>query len=101
MTFTWDKAKAKSNLAKHGVSFDDAKRAFADLYAIEYYDDRQDYKEERVILLGMVDGEVLSIVYTERDESISLISAKGAAKNEKKNYFEQNRYSAADDGPRH
>lgn len=40
MEFEWDERKAASNLAKHGVSFEQATRAFADPNAIEYVDDR-------------------------------------------------------------
>jgi uncharacterized DUF497 family protein len=64
--FEWDSAKAAANLAKHKVSFDMARDAFADLFAVEYEDDRADYGEDRFILLDMVEGRLLVVVYTPR-----------------------------------
>jgi uncharacterized protein len=60
-TFDWDEVKAAENYAKHGVSFETARRVFDDAFAIERLDDREDYGEERFIILGMVDGRVLSL----------------------------------------
>jgi uncharacterized DUF497 family protein len=90
MRFVWDKTKARNNLAKHGVSFAEATRVFEDAFAIEFLDDRQDYGEERFVIFGMVDGEVLYVAYTERDETIRMISARRATKDEEENYFKQN-----------
>jgi hypothetical protein len=90
MTFTWDNAKARNNLAKHGVSFAEATRVFEDAFAIEFLDDRQDYGEERFVVFGMVDGEVLYVAYTERAETIRMISARRATNDEEESYFEQN-----------
>ena len=60
--FEWDGAKGASNLAKHGVSFEEACRVFRDPFAIELYDDRKDYGEERYILIGMSYSRVLVVV---------------------------------------
>jgi len=49
------------------------------------------YGEERVILLGMSGGQILSVVYTERGERLRIISARRATKHEKDNYYRQNR----------
>ena len=65
--FEWDDAKAASNLRDHGISFAQATAAFRDPFAVEWIDDRQAYGEERVILLGMKDGQILTVVYTERN----------------------------------
>lgn len=46
LRFGWDKSKARSNYAKHGVSFDLAKGVFRDPFAIEFLDVRHDYGEE-------------------------------------------------------
>ena len=71
--FEWHHAKARSNYAKHGVTFDTAKRAFADPLAVEVLDDSADYGEDRFLLIGMVDGQLLSIVYTHgRDATVWL-----------------------------
>lgn len=87
LKFDWDKSKAKVNYAKHGVSFDLAKGVFKDLLAIEYLDDRQDYDEERLVIIGMAEGHLLFVVYTERDEVIRIISARRATKYEQEAYF--------------
>jgi uncharacterized DUF497 family protein len=57
--FEWDEDKAARNYAKHGVSFETATLAFEDPFALEWIDDREDYGEERYVVLAMVDGQVL------------------------------------------
>ena len=86
----WNKTKAKLNYAKHGVSFDLAKEVFNDPFAIEFLDDRQDYGEERLVMMGMVEGRLIYVVYTERADAIRLISARRATKNEQETYFKEN-----------
>ena len=88
--FEWHHAKARSNYTKHGVSFDTAKRAFADPLAVEVLDDSGDYGEERFLLIGMVEGELLSVVYTPRQGRYRLITARRATKDEQDHYFTQN-----------
>lgn len=90
MQFEWDDEKAAANLRKHGVSFETAAKAFRDPFAVEWIDDREDYGEERTILLGQADGSILVVVYTERDERIRLISARKALENEKDIYYREN-----------
>ncbi len=88
--FEWDSAKAAANFLKHGVSFEQAAYAFRDPFGIEWIDDSADYGEERVILLGRSGGQLLSVVYTERHESIRIISARKATKHEQDTYYRQN-----------
>lgn len=88
--FEWDDSKAAANLAKHKVSFENAKRAFNDPFAIEREDDRQDYGEPRFNLLGMVDGRLLSIAYTPRGDVTRIINARGAEAYEHRLYHEDN-----------
>ena len=57
--FEWDDGKAAANVAKHGVSFEQAREAFKDPFAVEFEDDRRDYGENRYILLGMVGDRLL------------------------------------------
>ncbi len=67
MEFEWHDAKAEANLNAHGVSFELARTVFRDPMAIEFLDDREDYGEDRFLLIGMAEGEVLLFVaYTER-----------------------------------
>jgi len=86
----WDEAKAAANFCKHGVTFEQAAYAFCDPFAVEWIDQRAVYGEERVILLGRVGGQILSIVYTERGERLRIISARRATKHEKDDYYRQN-----------
>ena len=79
------------NLRAHGVSFDLAKAVFNDPFATERLDDREDYGEERFVIVGRVEGNVLLFVaYTEREEQIRIISARRATQYEQDDYFQQN-----------
>jgi uncharacterized DUF497 family protein len=75
LDFEWDNAKAAANFRKHGVTFEQAAYAFRDSFGIEWVDESAEYGEERLILLGMSGGQILSVVYTERNECIRIISA--------------------------
>ena len=89
--FEWDPAKAAANIRKHGVSFEQAALAFRDLFSVEWIDTtREGYGEERVILLGTSQGQILAVVYTEREERIRIISARRATKDEQDRYFREN-----------
>ncbi len=90
MEFAWDEHKAASNLAKHKVSFEQAVIAWRDPFAVEWIDKGEDYGEERSTLLGLYGREVLHVVYTERGESIRVISARRAEKYEQNEYYRQN-----------
>jgi hypothetical protein len=90
LDFEWGDAKATANFHKHGVTFEQAAHAFRDPFAVEWIDPRAAYGEERVILLGMSGGQILSVVYTERGERLRIISARRATKHEKDNYYRQN-----------
>lgn len=69
-----------ANRAKHGISFEDASRLFADENdVLEIYDERHSIDEDRFIEIGRLDLEVIVVVYNERDENtIGLISARRA-----------------------
>lgn len=90
IAFERDNNEAAANLRLHGVSFEDAARAFNDPFAVEWIDDRQVYTEERLILLGLYGRHVPHVVYTERGDNIRIISARRAMKNEQDNYYRQN-----------
>ena len=86
MKFTWDEAKRKTNLAKHGLDLADAKIVFSSAtFTIE--DDRFDYDEPRFITIGMLYGVVVVIAHTERNDEVRIISMRKATKNEQKIYF--------------
>ena len=64
---------------------------FDDPFAVERLDDREDYGEERSIIIGMAAGNsLLFVVYTERKGRIRIISARRATKREQDDYFRQN-----------
>ena len=88
--FAWDELKAASNLLKHGVSFERAIGAFYDPFAVEILDTRADYGEERSILIGQAGLEHLTVVYTEREDKIRIISARRANRDERNYYHRAN-----------
>jgi uncharacterized DUF497 family protein len=88
--FEWDDAKAAANFSKHKVSFEVARRAFADAFAIEREDATEDYGEVRYNLLGMVGGRLLFVAYTMRGEIVRIISAREAEPYERRLYHEEN-----------
>ena len=86
--FEWDAAKARANVAKHGVSFEEAKEAFRDPFGLELLDDRFDYGEDRLILIAMAPRRLLTVVFVERGDLCRLISAWPSTKAEQDAYFE-------------
>jgi uncharacterized protein len=89
--FEWDSTKARANLRLHGVSFEFATAVFTDPFAIELLDDRENYGEERFVIIGMAERYVLvTVAYTEREGRIRMISARRATRDEQDQYFEQN-----------
>jgi uncharacterized protein len=88
--FDWDNNKAASNWRDHGVTFDQAVKAIGDPFAVEWIDDREAYGEERVNLLGMCEGVLLHVTYTERGDLIRIISARRAERNEQDDYYRKN-----------
>ncbi len=90
LEFEWDDSKAAENIRKHGVSFVQAVLAFQDLFAVEWTDTREEYGEERIILLGASQEQILTVVYTERSGRMRIISARRATRYEKDLYYRQN-----------
>jgi uncharacterized DUF497 family protein len=83
---TWDDAKRQSNLRKHGLDFDGCEEVF-DHPVVTEEDERLAYDEQRVNLLGWLRGRVVHMTYTERGESLHVISLREATKHETKQYF--------------
>jgi uncharacterized DUF497 family protein len=89
MKFEWDEAKARDNLVKHDISFEEAKTVFDDRLYVDFYDPDHSQDEHRYIIIGRSGkGRVLIISYTERNDSIRLISARRATRAERKVYEE-------------
>ena len=92
MNFEWDPEKAELNLAKHGVTFEEASTAFGNPLSITISDPDHSNEEDRFILLGQTySGRFVVVVHTDRDETIRLISARMATKGERRNYEEGQR----------
>lgn len=91
LKFEWDDTKASSNIAKHGVSFEEAKTVFDDDFARLIPDPDHSEQEERFILLGMsYTLKILAAVHCYRDQKgiIRIISARRSTKNEEHQYKE-------------
>jgi uncharacterized protein len=87
--FEWDENKAARNEAKHGISFEDATRAFYDSYCVESLDETHSDEETRFNLIGLSAYGLLYIVYTVRGEdTVRLISARYADSREERIYEE-------------
>lgn len=86
--FTWSEAKRDSNRAVHGLDFIDAIGVFAGL-TFTYEDNRFCYGERRYITLGLLDGIPVSIVHTERDHEIRIISFRKATRREAEIHFDE------------
>lgn len=85
--FEWDDAKAKSNLRKHGVSFEDAVTVFDDPIAITLDDPDHSEDERRFLTMGSSkDGHLLVVCHRDRPDRIRLISARKANRRERRYY---------------
>jgi len=81
LIFERDFKKAKINLEKHGISFEEASTAFKDPLSLTIDDPFHSSDEERFILIGMsYNNKMLVIVHTETGDNIRIISARKAIK---------------------
>lgn len=85
MPLEWDAVKSIENMRKHGLPFEVAARVF-DGPTLEWFDDREDYGEERWVAIGQVDRRIVTVVFTERGEKTRLISARRATTYERQEY---------------
>jgi len=89
MEFEWDSEKATANLSKHGVSFDEARTVFDDPLYVDFYDPDHSDEEPRYIIIGQSEsGRLLMVSYTERDDTIRMISSRELTQAEQKDYEE-------------
>ncbi len=89
LTFEWDMRKTGSNVRKHGVSFEDAATVFGDPLTVTIRDPAVPRGEMRFITIGQsLSGRTLVIVHLDDDDTIRIISAREATKNEKRTYEE-------------
>lgn len=83
---TWDEAKRRRNLRDHGLDFDGCD-AIWDNFTITREDIRRVYGEKRLVVFGVLEGEVVAMVYTERSTGAHIISLRKAEKHEARYYF--------------
>lgn len=91
LAFEWDNNKEKSNIRKHGLSFEDAKTAFYDEYALQFYDPDHSEDEDRFILLGSnhkLKTVVVCHCFREKETVIRIISARHADPSERMDYWD-------------
>ena len=89
MDFEWDEQKRLSNIEHHGLDFIEAQRMF-DGPILTALDTRQDYSEDRWISVGISNGRVLVVAFTERNEgrTLRIISLRKALSHERKAFEE-------------
>ena len=87
--FEWDGGKARRNLEKHGVSFEEAAGVFEDPRALDGDDLLHSASERRRLRIGKSPtGRILVVAYTLRDSAVRVISARLASRKERKRYAE-------------
>lgn len=87
MEFAWSEAKRAANLKIHGLDFVDTARVFEGItYTVE--DDRFSYGEQRFVTLGLLAGIPVSVVHTESEHEIRIISFRKATRREAQIYFD-------------
>lgn len=88
--FSGDDRKAAENCSNHGVTFEAAREVFKDPFALDWYDEREPYGEDRYVIVGMVENRLLYVAYAMRGDAIRIISARGAEPYEQRCYHEDN-----------
>ena len=86
--FAWDERKRLANVRKHGIDFRDAPKIFRG-FTLTAEDNRESYGERRLLTLGLLEDQVVSVAHTEQDEHIRIISIRKATKHEARFYFSQ------------
>ena len=86
MHTTWDPEKAKENRTKHGVSFPDAEPVLFDPNAITREDEQAEGEQRFVTVSLDALARVLVVVYTYRGETVRIIAARQATRNERRAY---------------
>jgi hypothetical protein len=85
LRFVWDENKARSNLQKHGVSFEEAQSIFGDPFSLTIVDEKHSMEEERFIDLGISNrNRLLVVVYSEQEATIRIISSREATSQERR-----------------
>ncbi|MBC7609174.1 MAG: BrnT family toxin [Polaromonas sp.] len=88
MEFTWSETKRAANIKAHGLELVDAESFFEGM-TFTFEDDRFSYGEQRFVTLGMLAGITVSVVHTENENEIRLISFRKATQRESQIYFDE------------
>lgn len=89
MIYEWDPRKAEANLRKHGVSFGQAATVFLDPLAMTFPDPDHSGNEDREITIGYsMRRQILFVAHSAREDRVRIISARKAARSERKQYEE-------------
>jgi len=89
LQFDWDPKKARRNVDRHGVSYDEASTAFRDTMSITIPDPAHSETEDRLVLLGYsYRNRLIVVVHTDRNDRIRVISARPATRRERIRYEE-------------
>jgi len=94
LRFQWDAGTEKSNIRKHGVSFEEAHTVFYDEHAVQFFDPDHSEDEDRFILLGMsfkLRTLVVCHCFRESETIVRLFSARKADKDEENEYWRRRR----------
>ncbi len=95
--YEWDEDKNRKNLSERGLSFEDAEAVFAGP-CVTFEDTREDYGEQRLITFGLLEGRLVVIAHTPREESIRIISMRKGNDREQKTYQERLEAIRRDEG---
>ena len=91
LVFEWDEQKARRNLAKHAVSFDEAATVFADVLSLTIEDPLHSTDEQRFVTTGESNRNcLLVVVHADRGDRIRIISARQATPRERRTHEEGN-----------
>lgn len=89
MIYEWDSEKAKTNLRRHGISFEEAATVFLDPLALTFPDPDHSDEEEREITIGHSSRQrVVFVSHCQRGDRCRIISARKATRKERKQYEE-------------
>lgn len=89
MEFEWNPDKAVINLRKHGISFQEAATVFDDSLSVTFPDPDHSIGEDRYVIIGVSrSGQLLVVSHTDRGNRTRIISARRAARQERRFYEE-------------
>ena len=89
LLFEWDPTKAKTNLKRHGVSFEEASTVFGDPHSTTIPDPLHSASEDRFVIIGLSYRlRTLVVVHTEKGNIVRIISAREATRHERRTYEE-------------